>query len=361
MNEPYRLRYTNQIVGAFVLVVLLITTIVSVVLFSRLFVTQDFFYVLVTEEEATDLRTGTEIVVLGQTIGQIESLRYMPDTDLVRVKMGVDSEFKDQISTNSEVTLNRKFGVGTPILTIRRKASEERIEEPKPLEPGDFISRFRGDVDPVEKMAKEFEAASTSIDLAARKLKGSLNDSVDPAVAQGQAAFESVERTSETLRPEGVETLEQFRATTVALENRLTELASRVDQLIDRDVRRTVGEIEQSAIAATRAADSVSAAANSLKSEGQVTSQEIAKTLATLRETAEKIQQLTQETRQVVQIVRGEAEELPGTTARVNDTVTDTQELVGDIRDHWLLRGARDDRQRTRQIPPSSVRGGSVR
>ncbi|MCA9138317.1 MAG: MCE family protein [Planctomycetales bacterium] len=361
MNEPYRLRYTNQIVGVFLLIVLIITTAVSVLLFSRLLVTRDHFYVTATEEEASGLRSGTEVLMLGQSVGLVDELRYFPDSDLVRVRLAIDSDFEEQITSDSEVTLNRKFGVGTPVLTIRRRKSNDRQGKPIPLEPGQSIGRFRGEVDAVDKMSSDIETASSAIDLAGNSIATTMTDSIDPAFRQGEAAFQSFEKTSESLRGEVTATLAEIRRTTASLEKEMQGLSQRVNHLIDSDIRSAVVRVQESAVAATDAARSVEKTAETIESKSEMTNEDVAKTLATLRETSLLIQKLTNESREVVRIVRSEAEELPGTTARVNDTISDTQELVGDINDHWLLRRYRNEAGPTKQLSPSSVRGGSVR
>lgn len=361
MSEPYRLRYTNQIVGLFLLAVLVTTTVVSVVLFSRLFVTRDHFYVSATEDEASDLKTGTEVIYLGKTIGHVQELRYVATSDLVSVLLAIDSDYSDQITTDSQVVLNHKFGVGIPVLTIRRKKWTERTRPARPLQPGQSIGQFLGDPDPIGKMADEFESASSSMDLAAKTITHSMTESVDPAFNKSSTAFESWEKTSETLRPATLETLVQIRGTTARLEKELTKLTQRINELVDKDIRETVASIKESAIAATDAAKSVGQTASTIEAKSEQTNKDVAETLKTLRETALMIQRLTQETREVVRIVRSEANELPGTTERINDTVSDTQDLVGDIQNHWLLRRYRTDPKPTQQVSPSAVRGGGIR
>lgn len=361
MSERYPLRYTNQIVGLFLLTVLVISTAVSVLLFSRLFVSNDYFYVSATEDEASELKTGTEVVLLGKTIGQIEELHYVATSDRVSVLLAIDSDYSKQITTDSQVVLHHKFGVGTPILTIRRKPAIDRASTATPLEPGLSIGEFVGDPDPIGKMAAEFETASSSIDVAARTITDSMNDSFDPAFGKSSTAFESWQKTSETLRPATIETLDQIRGTTAKLEKELTELTERINLLVDSDIRETVARIKESAMAATEAAKSVKDTASTMETKSELTSNDVAETLKTLRETAIMIQQLTLETREIVRIVRREADDLPGTAERVNDTVSDTQDMVGDIRNHWLLRRYRTDQNPTRQISPSGVRSGGTR
>ena len=65
MNEPVRLRYANQIVGVFLMIVVIIGGVVSVRLFTRIAVKKDRFFVDIPETVANQLRTGTEVIILG--------------------------------------------------------------------------------------------------------------------------------------------------------------------------------------------------------------------------------------------------------------------------------------------------------
>jgi ABC-type transporter Mla subunit MlaD len=361
MNEPVRLRYANQIVGLFLLLVLVLCCLVAVRLFTRIAGKKDRFYIDVSEDVASQLRTGTEVIILGETVGEVAQLSYVDGGDLVRVALAVDSRRSDLITTESEVELERKYGVGPPVVRIGRSRAGVDDEPPRPILPGGKILRFRQDEDQVQNMADTVETAGGSVDTAAQEITKSLRETVQPAFSASQKSFDSVRETSETLRPQAVETLAQLRETTVKLESELTQLTQRVDQLVDGDIRNTIDQINASAVAAAEAAESVRELSRGLDQKSAVTAEDVARTLQTLRETALQIQQLTSETRDVVRIVRSEAEELPGTTARVNDTVNEASDLVDTINDHWLLRRYQRSQQPSRQLPPSSIRGGAAR
>ncbi|TWU04901.1 MlaD family protein [Stieleria varia] len=361
MNEPIRLRYANHIVGVFLMVVFLIGCVVSVRLFTRLAVKKDRFYIELPEETASQLRTGAEVIILGETVGEVESLQYVDDTELVRVELGIETKRSDQITTDSEVELDRKFGVGAPVVRIRRNRLPGSTEPAKQIPPGSTIHRFRGDDDRIDSMAISVETAGSSIDVTAKKINESFDKTIDPAFKTSETAFDSILATSEAIRPQAVDAFAQVQQSTQILEAKVTQLTERVDKLVDQEVRQTIAEIKRSALSATQAAEGVQQLASGIDQKSDRTAQDVAQTLAKLRETAEMIQRLTQETRSVVRIVRGEAEQLPGTTERINDTVSDTQDLVGDINDHWLLRRSQNDKKPTQQLSPSAVRSGGVR
>lgn len=361
MNEPVRLRYANQIVGAFLMIVCILIVVVSVRLFTRIAVRKEEFFIEVSEDVASQLRTGTEVIILGETVGEVDELSYVDGSSLVRVALAIDSRRSGLITSESEVELERKYGVGPPIVRIARSKVAERDVPAEPIPPGGMIPRFRQDEDQVEKMTDSVQSASGSVDVAAQQLTESIRQTIEPTFQAGESTLESVRETSEALRPETLETLSQLRKTTQNLESELTTLTRRVDQLVDEDIRNTIDRINDSAVAAKQAADSVRELSIGLDQKSGATADDIAKTLQTLRDTAIDIQRLTEETRQVVRIVRGEANDLPGTTSRVNDTVNEASDLVDSISDHWLLRRYQKGRQPSQQVPPSSIRGGGLR
>ncbi|OYP36058.1 MlaD family protein [Rhodopirellula sp. MGV] len=364
MNEPIRLRYANKIVGLFLMVVMILCVIVSVRLITRIAIRKDRFYIEVTEDIASQLRTGTEVLILGQTVGEVDELSYVDGTSLVRITLAIDSRRSDLITSQSQVELDRKYGIGPPVIRIARAPGftlRDPLQPAKPIEPGESIPYFKQDDDQVENTAINVQEASQAVAGAADRISVSLEESLNPALEAGERTFDSVRATSEALRPEAAQTLAQLRQTTINLEAELSTLTRRVDQMVDVEIRQTLKDINASAIAATEAAEKVRDAASGIGQNAEQTTSDIAETLATLRDTAVRIQKLTEETRDVVRIVRSEANDLPGTTERINETVDDAQDLVGDINDHWLLRRYQNKQQQNRQVSPSSVHGGGVR
>ena len=368
MNEPYRLRYTNQIVGAFLLAVLVLIVVLLAVLLRAgdAFVQHESYWVEVDQEEVAELQRGAEVMILGQRAGTVQDLQYIDQTDRVRIDFNIDPRLGDQIFANSYVRLERKFGVGTPVLVIRRGAPGQEAQPP--LEPGTRLGNFQGEADRFDQMSQQLATVSESVRLiqqqldptltdissAANRFQGSLDNSVDPALAETERASSSLYQTSEAIRPETLETLQAVRAATENLEARVESLTEKIASLVDNDVRDTLVEVRQSS-------DDISAAARSVDQTSQEVNQDIANTLETLREAANQVEQLAIETRDVVRIVRREADDLPGTTARFNDTVSDTQDLVGEIRGHWLLRRSSRQGKPSDQIAPSTIRGGGSR
>lgn len=75
MSDPYRLRYTNQAVGVFLLVILLLLIGLSVLVLRAgdYFVEQDHYWIEVPQEDIRDLYKGTEVMILGERAGEIDA------------------------------------------------------------------------------------------------------------------------------------------------------------------------------------------------------------------------------------------------------------------------------------------------
>ncbi|TWT79905.1 hypothetical protein CA13_13130 [Planctomycetes bacterium CA13] len=369
MNEPYRLRYTNQIVGTFLMILLLFLIVLAVLLLraSDYFVEKDQFWIETSQTDVDDLHRGADVYILGERAGLVESISYMDHTDKIRVDLGIDPDKSKDIFVDSVVMLERRYGLGTPMLVIRR-APTDVAWEPIPLPAGSQIEDFRGEADRLDQMAAEVESVSASvrriqlkldptlsgIENAANRFQGSLNDSIDPTLATTREASESFLKSNEAIRPAAIDTMQTIREVTQNLEKRVETLTQKIEQLIESDMRNTLVDVRAST-------DDISQAAVTVNQSTETVTEDIAETLDALRVAAEQVQQLATETREVVRIVRKEANDLPGTTQRVNNTVDDTQDLVGEVRSHWLLRRYSKQPTATEQLSPSTIRGGSVR
>jgi methyl-accepting chemotaxis protein len=206
----------------------------------------------------------------------------------------------------------------------------------------------------IRMIQEDLKPTLGSVDAAAIRFQGTLDNSVDPALDRTGRASDSFLKTNETLRPDVLQTSRAIRAATENLEARIETLTETIHRLVDQDMRDTLVEVRESS-------DDLSKAAGSVRQTSDELNVDLGLTLAQLRAAIAEFHNLNKETRDVVRIVRQEASDLPGTTARVKDTVSDTQDLVGEIRSHWLLRRYSKPSTSTPQLSPSGVRGGSIR
>ncbi|MGI9473124.1 MAG: MlaD family protein [Rubripirellula sp.] len=361
MNEPYRLRYTSQIVGIFLMLLLLFVIVLSLFLLRAgdYIVAKNRYWVEVSQDDVADLHKGAGVMMLGELAGEVERIQYVEGTNRIRVDLRIDANRSDEIFEDSELLLERRYGVGAPVLVLRR--GELTTDQPVLLKSDSQIRNFRGETDRVDRMASEVESVSDSIqqiqqklDAVADRFERTLDGSADPAFDKTSRASDSFFQTNETLRPDVLETSQAIRAATRSLETRIGNLTDKVDLLVEKDMRDTLGEVRESS-------DDLSIAAKSVNQTSTDVNQDVGKTLADMRVAIEQVRALAEEARDVVKIVRREANELPGTTERFNDTVDDTQDLVGEVRSHWLLRRYSNKPGPTQPVSPSAIRGGSIR
>jgi ABC-type transporter Mla subunit MlaD len=145
-----------------------------------------------------------------------------------------------------------------------------------------------------------------------------------------------------------------MQVTTQNLEQQITGLVDRADKILDEEVRDTLAAVQQSNRVIEDAAMQVNATAQTLDDQ-------LVETLAVIREASETVRELALETQKFIRVLNDEAEDLPGTTNRVNDTMSEAQQLVNEIRSHWLLRRYREEPTPSRQMDPTAIRGGISR
>ena len=357
MNEVYRLRYTNQIVGVFLLLFLALIIVLSFTVFrlGNRFGAKDRFWIEASEEEVHELHPGTEVLILGKPVGEVLDLSYLEDGSGVRVDIQLTKQNTAMVFEDSVVRLERKFGVGTPVLVIRRD-SRERLSA-KPLAANQRILSFLPNLDRVDQLSDQVkqiresfqeiqevaEPTLESMRVTGERLQGSLDRAVDPAFRKSQEASDSF-----------LQTNEQIRETTINLEGRVADLVGRTERMLDQDVRMTLSAIQRSNEVIEQAASQVGETSKTLDAE-------MIQTLSMVRETSEAIRQLAAQTEVLIEVLNEEAEDLPGTTVRVNNTMSEAQQLVQEIRSHWLLRRYRQENGTTKQLDPSSIRGGFSR
>lgn len=425
MNQSIRLRYANIIVGLFTLGVLFLMVVLIALAFRRgEYQTYEFF---VTEREAGDLFQGAEVWMLGERAGSVTSLTYVGQSNRVRIEIAIKLSLVDQMK-NVEVHLERKFGVGTPLLRIRRRNATSTDEtssitpigfgpptlmrpivfRPDPLFPepmqqsaapapsdparkpssrpsqdenadadrdadrddvitldvGNGDMTFVGENDRLSDISTQVKRVADSVNAIRGRALPTL-DNISESSRDVSSASKSFRDASEQLRPETSQTLRKIRSAADDFQNDIETVTGTINEVVENEIRTAVDQVRQSAIATSKAsqqaetaAQQAALAAASVNETSVQTGQQIETTLSDLRETSSEIRRLVRETLEVVRIVRDEAEDLPGTTERVNDAVGDTQDLVEQIQDHWLLRKGRRKDSSPAGISPSSLRIG---
>ena len=115
--------------AAFLLVFLILLLVLFFTVFrlGNRFGAKDRYWIETAEADVHELHPGTEVLILGKPVGEVLDLNYLEDGRGVRVDLQLTRQKTPQIFQDSIVRLERKFGVGTPVLVIRRIRVENAV------------------------------------------------------------------------------------------------------------------------------------------------------------------------------------------------------------------------------------------
>lgn len=377
MSEPLRLRYVNQIVGAFLLgvVILLLAVAVLLIRSQGLLAGYEYRYLQLTQSQLDGLREGTEVYMLGRRVGEIDGLDYAAEfgdegEPLIELRLRLLAPQLRMLAPGeldrASVTVQRKFGVGEPYLEILRPRRIDPDAAPGvgPAETdvaGDkrFIPSFRAEEDPTDQVLTQLQSISESFSDArdafvqatadfeqtTATTNAAITNDVSPAMRSLQGASESLTATSDNLNVEGEQTLVRLRRSAENFDARMDETAGSVRTFVDGS--------------AERAADSVTRAAESTQESVEAIRPEAVDAMRRLSAAARSLQTLSEESREVVDVLRSEANQLPGTVGRVQGAVDGANEVIDGAGQHWLLRRYINRYGPTETVSPSAIRGPS--
>lgn len=314
MNRPGKLRYVNQLVGSLVLLVglLLLVALYWVARRQDWLVERYQVYALLPERDLDGLRPGSDVVMLGNRVGQIERLEYAPldaqGTPQLQVVLSLRRDPKWPVYLGAELHVRRYLaGAGDAYLEIRRSSQTGRQ-----LRDGDTLPMF------VEGAATDRLSQVVDVMREIRQDFAAVRDSMVPAFERMRETVDHLDQTNDSLQSV-VSDFQEFSP-------KLSPLADQTQQVLDGS-QRVVEDFQR-----------------------------FAPRLAPLADQAEQLIQTGQE---AMETIRQETESLPGTVRQVREGVTGAQEVVDGLRSHWLLRRYIDRGDAQDTIAPAEVgRGG---
>jgi len=328
MNASYKLRYVNQLVGAFILLTAVALVLMAIVVIRRqaLFVPEYRIYSYLAEIDLDGIREGTDVIVLGRIAGEVEMIEYVPlraDGTNVQLTLSVKETFRSEVFVDSVIYLRRKLaGAGEAYLEINRgprhdeilpsEGALELIIEP---EPASELARITGMMDDIRGY---FE---------------NVQDSMISAFGELEEASEGVQSSNDRLQTV-ITDFQDFSP-------RLSPLAEKTDRVLS-DFEEFSPKLNSLAIQAEDVLDDL---------------QDFSPRLDPIADEADRFFETSNE---VANNLRRETEDLRGSGEMLRDGLDGAQEVIDGLRRHWLLRRYIDTSGGEAYISPSEIGRGHV-
>lgn len=326
MNVPYKLRYVNQLVGAFILLTAAALLIVAVVAVRRqaIFVPEYRIYAYLPEAILDGVREGTEVIVLGRVAGNVENLAYVDpreDGSNVQLTLAIKETFQHEIFTDSVANLRRKLaGAGEAYLEISRGPRHREV-----LSPSGTLQMF-AEAEPTS----ELKRLAGMIDDVRGYFENTQNSMID-AFSKVQELAEDVQHTNRRLQTV-VDDVQDFSP-------RLSPLAEKTDQVLS-DFKEFSPKLK------------------SLADQAETVIGDLQAFSPRLDPLADKADEFFKTSNEVAENLRRETEDLRGSGESLHDGIEGAQQVIDGLRHHWLLRRYIDTSGGDVTISPSEIGQG---
>jgi len=304
--QPFKFRYVNEIVGTFVILVLVLL-LVGIFLAGQ---AQQWFepihrYTLLFPPEGSlGLQENSEVTILGAVVGSLEKLSVDEEGNMTG-RIAIKGDFYRFVRDDSLVIVKKKFLLaGDSYIDISKGKGK--------LLPEDAELKCKKDTEITEFLEIEIE---------------NMMESVLPVVDQAQAALKEYTEVAEGINdPEG------------EIYQLLANLRTISDGLA-RGEGMAGGVLRDPAMA-----ENLIEILDSLKEltiQLQMMADDGARAVSTLPSMAEDIS--------------GELKDARGMVLQSREALRDTQRLLEALQKHWLISGYVDQGEETTRIPPSTV------
>lgn len=294
MNKPFKFRYVNEIVGAFVLVAVALLA-AGILLAGR---AQDWFVPIheirleFPPEGSLGLQHGAEVQILGATAGRVGKIRVKDDGSMYTT-LEIKGDFIRFVRRDSQAIVKKKFGIaGDAFVEITQGRGEPLGEDPVLL-----AIRDTEITELAREILREIQNAVLPLLEEYRMLAADLRDAEKP--------------------------LMKLLANLETISRGLAEGEGTAGQIL-RD-RRLIEQVE-AAVADVRAI------------------------LADIKAAAAKLPAMAE-------TVSGEVEALPGTVVQAQETLRESERLIEGIQRHWLIRKYVPNREAPPMIPAIEAGG----
>jgi ABC-type transporter Mla subunit MlaD len=383
LSRGHKLRYANQFVGAFILLVVGLLFVGMVVLIrSKNWLTPKVQIVAyLPEDELNGLQVNTPVQILGERVGKVTDITYetkqsaeleawwspneRPPTQFLRVDIEVAAEAIKRLGpmTPRIYVRRRMAGVGDVYLELMRgrdsrdfyviqpeKSAQDEIRTMTELM-GEVQRDFEIIRQTLERSSANFDESNSDIIKTSQRVR-ELSESLLELTPKLPRLADSVEQTSDDMRI----TSERVRK----LSDSLLEVTPKLPQIAE-SVERTSEDMR---VTSERFRETTKEISQSNRQLQNVLSdaEEVSPRLLPI---AKQTEQLLQTSQVVADRLKDESESLPGTVNEFRDTmdgfqdtVGDAQEVIDGLRQNWLIRRHVDQPEQPSRVSPSKVRVG---
>lgn len=348
LSRGHKLRYANQLVGAFLLVVvgLLFVGLVILIRSKDWLAPKELVIAFLPEDELNGLQVNTPIQILGQRVGRVTEITYETElagelktwwpnkdrlpTHFLRIKLEVAIEALESLGTNTpRIHVRRRMaGVGDVFLELMRgrdrqdyfviqpeKSAQDEIRTMTELM-GEVQRDFLIIRQTLERSSANFDQSNADIIQTSQRVR-QLSESLLEVTPRLPEIADSVQQTSDDMRM----TSERFRETTREISQS------------NRQLQTVLSDVE-----------------------------EVSPRLLPI---ANRTEQLLETSQVVADRLKDESEALPGTVHQfrstlggVQDTVDDAQDVIDGLRQNWLIRRHVTQPEQPSRLSPAKVRVG---
>lgn len=309
MNQPFKFRNVNQIVGLFVVLalLLLVTGIVLAGKAQRWFQPSLELRVRFPAEGTLGVEKGAKIVILGAQAGQVERIQVDDDGSMCGI-LHIQSEYGRFIRLDAHALVKKTFGVAGDSFV-------EIITGKKEIAP---LHEIKGTFEiPIEKDTELLEIAQTAIT--------QIREAVLPGLRELETTLAEYRGLAADLRaPQGPlnTTISNLNATVVALNQTIAGL---------NRGEGSAGKILRDAALYDESSKAVAQINELLKQLGE--------TMKQVDAIAGDIHETTRQLPPMAGKINRELSDAPGVVLQTQGTLREAEKTLQGVQRHWLLRG----------------------
>jgi phospholipid/cholesterol/gamma-HCH transport system substrate-binding protein len=351
MIRTFKLRYVNEIVGAFVLVCvgLVAAGVVAALRGKEWFQPVLHIKIFLPEAGSMGLRPGNNVQVLGTVIGSVDSINFNTEMEQFEAMVSVRGNLISYLRNTSIPIIHKSsFGIGEPYVEILKNPDPNRAGEPLP-QIGAVLWYSEADTGPTEKVGEILTQMQSEVIPLLKQTRALITDLRDPDRPLQQSIVHLNTIIASVEKGEGLigklvsdpKLAEQINAMLPKINASLDET-----QGLIQDLHKTSGHLAEITADVQTNMKKLPDMLDSTKG----TLDEVQATLKDVRKSTVKLPEVMDGLAQTVQA-------LPGTVIQMQETLRQVQILVEGIQKSWLFRSNIDKGEGTGRIRPEDIGG----